>query len=599
MNMINWRHYARTAVERSYSESHPELEVNLKLQDTRNRLCDTRDLLATLIKEPSVRRTLIVGRPGSGKSYILNWLHNSLAVDLEHEIDVVEEPLKDSDGEVIASKTFEPTEQTIVPVLIRLNAFDVSAELGDDTSVAFFSHINQQLSRSGVEVDIREFLSRSCRFVFLVDELDEMAISSTSINLRELRRFVEFVLEYSNVQVVMAGRKIAANRFMANFRTFRVRNLMDEELAMLLNGLAGSEQTLLSYVNRWEGLKEFVATPYFATEIANYWNETGDDDFNLGRLLCRLMESLVERQRKTEYADQIAAKMRRRLAIIERLAFESLDTQGQLSSSMLQKESNLDDDDELEEWLLLMEFTSSHSSTSQWKSKWIQAYFAAQYLSSFETAPNKAARTELIRQRQPTGTLYATLLLLQDMLQEDYTFDITELSELLAQRISENERELISQAFERAICEFVKDFGFPDVRNPYKPKYIQPGEIDVYATRERSNVRETWIIECKFRSPPYPQALKQEYFDQLLRYVTQVSERESRIASEEGKTLSLVAVLATNGGDRGQHAQDLAQANGIEIWDFDLPLQRFTGRQKLSSSQRTRILANSKSPRSH
>lgn len=591
--MLKWRSFARATVTRSYDDAHPNPEVDLFLKDTRGKTYEARSKLISLIRAANPKRILIVGRPGSGKSYLLNWLHNVLASDLEQEISSYEAPKPKSDGTFQDGAVFEPAPTTIVPILVRLKAFSVDPSTGISPSVVFEQSIKEQLSRIGIGIEIDKLLELTCRFVILIDELDEMVISTTSVNLREVGRFIERVLDYPNVQVVMAGRRIAADRFIPNYQTLEVQNLHESELNAIFDNASSSSQDLITYLDKWKGLKEFVATPYFALETVVFWREAGESDFNLGRLLYHLISNLIYRQRKTEYVDQIEAKMRKRLASVERLAFSSLETNGRLSSTAIQEEMNSIDDRELEEWLHLMEFVARSTSESYWKNKWVHAYFAAQYLRNYENAPTKEAQVELIQKCQPTVTLYATILLLQDMLGEDYSADLGDFVSTLDRKISERERNLITWAFESAVTEFVKTIQeFDDVQISYQPLYLGDGEIDVYATRRRNNVREIWIVECKFRFPPYPCRLKQEHIDQLLKYKKQIYERESRIAREEGKALKLIAILATNGRQINEDAYKLARTYDIEIWDFDLPPEKFTRRTKLNTNQRERICAD-------
>lgn len=589
--MIDWYRYAQNTRYSAFNEAHPEPILRLNVQDQRRRTHPANELLQKLVREPHHRRVLLTGRPGSGKSYLLNRLHYDLALDLEHETELAAAKLAEEGGE------FEPAASTIIPFLLRLNAFEAGQEItGEPRTIA--QMIEQQMSETGYAGSALGLFRLPARFVVLIDDLDETLTTGTSENLREVRRFVDGVLAYPNVQVIMAGRPIAARRFAKGFHTYTVQPLEDEELHFLFKDTIDDPGKLMAYLTKWDGLKAFVATPYFANEAASYWQDMSDEEFSLGRLLYALIDNgLIERQIKTENRDRIRTILRERVNLVEWLAFHSMNNRGRITDDMMKTTAVSHDIVDTEEWLFLMEFVNREGSMLIWRNKWIHAYFAAHYLSRDEVAANRAERVAILRSLVPDDSIQLAppilpivTVLLQDLTGEDYSADVPEIFENLEIQLSERERQKLAQDFEYGVAEYIKTkFMFQNVRVAFKPRYVGDGEIDVWATKQEGNKHIVRIAECKLRLPRYPKPIRPEYVSQLKKYESLVRSAEREYAEQNNWVLDFSAILATNGQDRSENTVELARQHSIEIWDFAIPAQRLTARVDLTKCEMKRI----------
>lgn len=612
--MIDWLSFARQTRYLAFDEAHPEPELRLVVQDQRRRVYPANELLPSLVREPHRKRVLLTGRPGSGKSYLLSKLHYELAVDFEHEIELAVENARkrqerlseiglETEAEIAnASPTvegvgFQPVNSTVIPLLVRLNAFEAE-QVSTNERVTVAHLIEQQLSGVGHIGSVFALFRLPAKFVVLIDDLDETLTSGTSENLREVRRFVDNALVHPNVQVIMAGRPIAATRFAQEFRTYTVQPLDDEELRNLFRQTIDEPDKLMAYLTKWDGLKAFAATPYFANEAASYWRDMADDDFCLGRLLYALIDNgLIERQTKTENRDRIRSILRKRVNLVEHLAFRSTENHGRITDDMMNATAVRDEIVDIEEWLFLMEFVDREGSILVWRNKWIHAYFAAHYLSRHEVAANRSERVAMLGSFVPNDSMQSVppilpivTILLQDLTGEDYSADVPDIFENLEIRLSERERQKLAQDFEYGVAEFIKTkFMFQNVRVSFRPRYVGDGEIDVWATKQDGNKHVVRIAECKLRWPRYPKPIRPEYVSQLKKYGDLVRNAENEYAEQNNWVLDFSAILATNGQDRSEKTVELARQHSIEIWDFALPAQRLTSRVDLTKCEMKRI----------
>ncbi len=264
---------------------------------------------------------------------------------------------------------------------------------------------------------------------------------------------------------------------------------------------------------------------------------------------------------------------------------------------MVKELLNSAEDTDIEEWLFLMEFVIREGSMLVWRNKWIQAYFAAHYLSCHEVAANHADRVATLRSLVPDesttpmpSTLPIVTILLQDLTGEDYSAEVPEIFENLESDLSERERKRLTQEFESKVAEFVsKRHMFSNPQVSFRPRYVGNGEIDVFATKPHGNKHVVWIVECKLRFPPYPKPIEPDHIAQLKKYEKLVRSVEHSYAEQNNRVLEFSAILATNGQDRSETALELARQSHIEIWDFMIPALRFTARVDLTSCDMKRI----------
>lgn len=615
--MIDWYDFARQNTSLAFYEAHPEPELRLVVQEKRDkkrRIYPANELLLRLVRDPNHKRVLLTGRPGSGKSYLLSKLHYELAVDLEHEIELVFENVRKqqerqhtvdmeqdaglhNDVRKADNVDYQPVDSTVIPLLIRLNAFEaVQSPTNEHGTIAHL--IEQQLSGFGYSGSIFDLFRLPAEFVVLIDDLDETLTSGTSENLREVHRFVDKALKNSNVHVIMAGRQVATSRFANEFRTYIVQPLRDDELEFLFEQTIDDPPKLVAYLTKWDGLKAFVATPYFANEAASYWQDMSDEEFNLGRLLYALLDNgLVERQMKTENRDRIRTILRERVDLVEWLAFHSISNHGRITDGMMKTTIVGHEIVDFEEWLFLMEFVNREGSMLVWRNKWIHAYFASHYLSRHEVAAHRTERVAILRSLASNDSIQLVppilpivTILLQDLTGEDYSTDVPEIFENLELQLSERERQKLAQDFEYGVAEYIKTrLMFQNVRVSFKPRYVGDGEIDVWATKQEGNKHVVRIAECKLRWPRYPKPIRPEYVSQLKKYEGLVRNAEREYAEQNNWVLDFSAILATNGQDRSEKTVELARQHSIEIWDFAIPAQRLTARVDLTKCEMKRI----------
>jgi hypothetical protein len=592
--MFNWLSFVQYMKSIAFDEAHPEPELRLTLEDKRHQVYEGNKLLFSLVKEPEARRVLLMGRPGSGKSYLLSKLLYQLSQSLEQEIRL------STDGSGKDSLDFQPTNDTVIPIGIRLNAFDATDNSSEPNGRTIAELIKSQLESFGYTESIFSLFQSTGQYVVLIDDLDETATSTTSENLRQVRRFVDTALRYPNVKVFMAGRDLAARRFVQNFRTFKVQTITENELRVIFDQIVGKDDSnnLLGYLRRWDGLIDFVSTPYFAFETVSYWRDQNSANFRLGKLLYALIDNgLVERQVKTENYDRVRKILRQRVNNIEEIAFQSLKHPGHITSSMLSEMVKTVEDEYLEEWLFLMEFVIRESSTLIWSNKWIHAYFAAHYLSRQEIASSYSERVVLLRSlisesstQKVNPALSFTIVLLQDLTSEDFSIELPEIFDNLESSFSEREKQMLTAEFERQVAALItKRHGFSTVEVSFRPRYLNGGEVDVYANKNDGNKHVVWIVECKLRFPRYPKPLLPKHIDQLTNYKKLVHEYENNHAHEHNRLLEFSAILATNGGDRSQEVVSLAKRSEIEIWDFNIPANKLTARIDLTMCDMKRL----------
>lgn len=186
--------------------------------------------------------------------------------------------------------------------------------------------------------------------------------------------------------------------------------------------------------------------------------------------------------------------------------------------------------------------------------------------------------------------LSVTAVLLQDLTGEDYSSDVPEVFEHLETDFSERERQMLAGDFEREVAEFIrKRYSFSNIQVSHRPRYVDDGEIDVWATKQDGNKHIVWIVECKLRWPPYPKTIQPTYVSQLKKYERLVCKAEGLYAQENNWVLDVSAILATNGQDRSEITTEMAKENHVEIWDFAIPARRLTARIDLTKCDMKRI----------
>lgn len=584
--MLNWRAYVESEIQKTSEEAFPEYYVPLNIRAGRRKDVGTESDLWDLVKN-SRAKVLLSGRPGCGKSFVVAYLHQKFAQDLRAEIETFD---YNNDANAAMAhpetvSTFIPSAETIIPVLIRLNRFDRDRSYLESKVVEMFKALGLQDG-----LDLRALLLSGPRFVFLIDDLDEVASHNWAANLDEVREFIEKVEAFPSVQIVLAGRESAANRFTNRFRTYRIAQLdairVNELFALVLGGDEGGR--LYNYVEKLEGLLDFLSTPFFAVEAADFWSNPGDKDFNLGRLLYTLIDHLIYRQEKTEYHEHIYSAIGARVEALEQLAVDGLLSGGSLGIGKL---GGLPDD--YIEWYRFMEFITHDVIEPQFASKWLHGYFAAHYLTNHERYPSsderKAFLTALLK--NPFPTLSTCIVLLQDLTGENYLALLPD-DEQFANSFTQGERDWLGWGFEQKVCDYIRESIVPnEISSPYTPPYLGKGEIDVYAVKQRThNSQEIWVVECKFRFPRYPRQLKPDYLEQLRNYRTKVEEHIRPHAEQQGKTTRLKAVLVTNNTEFQESDIEFAKSHKLSLWNVRLHASHFTARSKITDQLVEKVL---------
>jgi len=580
--MFDWKRFAESAFDVSYDALHSEFYVPLALFRGRRIYPNAEETLQEELFRHRVNRILITGRPGSGKSFLLERLNGYFAERLLGDLEN-------------ASGDLESASNLVVPIFVQLNLFDAEEYVNDGNELSLELKIREILSPFGLNVPFQEFTRSGPRFIFLIDDLDEVVDDNVSQNLREVRRFIE---KYPDAKIILAGRESAANRFIHLFRTYKitdlsnaaVRSLLEQVLALSYPAPQLEKQVteIWQYIEKPEGLLAFLSTPFFVYATADYWASPGSKEVNLGRLLFRVIEQLMYRQEKTEYSERAYALLTRRVFELEKLALETLPSDGIISKGQIDQLSEQD-----LRWFQQMEFISRSPAEPRFVSKWIHAYFAAHFLTRNEEFTGFDGRRLFLQSiiEPLTPLKYATVLLLQDLTEEDY-LSIFPANVDLAHQFPQREIDWLSWAFEQKVAEYVRErFGFSDIRLSYQPSYLQGGgEIDVYAEKEGNRRKEIWVIECKFRLPAYPKPLRQKDVKQLIRNVKAVDNFWSEVAPEMGLSKKVVGMLFTNGDD--QCPDDIARIvrrNNIELFYVALPAHKFTSRATVNANLVKRI----------
>jgi len=576
---FDWKRYAESVVQESYDDLFSDYFVALQLHRGHKETVSAEDTLLDFARSGSFRRLLLTGRPGSGKSFLLNRLAGVLAQQLLTEIETFEFASVTNAG---GPSEYQPDRRTVIPILVRLNLFNAADYQDSSNSLILETKISENLSQFGLAEPLHQFFRHDAQFVVLIDDLDEISRDNEFDNLREIRRFIE---RYSAHKFVLAGRESAANRFEHRFRAFKIAGLDVTAARRLIEQVATSDQDFLfEILQKAEGLLDFLSTPYFLIQCADFWNQPGEGGFNIGRALLICIDRLIARQEKTEYTPDVVRVLHRRTLILEKLALDSLQEDDKLSNQIVESVTTED-----MQWFQQMEFLARNPTEVKFTSRWIQAFLAAHYLTQSEQFASSQDREEFLYQtiEKMSPTKATFLLLIRDLIDEDYTHLLSPEGDFES-HFTQQYVDLYSWAFERKVEDYIRStFGFQDTRHSYDPPYLRPNEIDIYAEKSDGKRREVWIVECKFRFPPYPKPIKGQFLEQLAKKRAAVVEYRRPRAENEGESLGVVSVLVTNGGNRcSPDLARLADQHKIQMFYVDLNPGKVFTRSKIKSHEK-------------
>lgn len=182
------------------------------------------------------------------------------------------------------------------------------------------------------------------------------------------------------------------------------------------------------------------------------------------------------------------------------------------------------------------------------------------------------------------------LFLIRDLVDEDFTHFLSDNE--VENYFSERDKELFSWIFERKVGDYLKThFELPDIRHSYNPPYLRPNEIDLYAEKSAGSRRTVWIIECKFRFPPYPKQIKEEFLHQLKKNTQLVIDDQRPKAESEGESLAPTSILVTNGGAScSQEIQVLAKKLKIQMYYVDINPAKAFSRSKITTHSKICVI---------
>lgn len=577
---FDWKRYAESILQEVYDDLSSEFYVSLNLQDS-CRVAAAEEILEDFAQTRSYSRLLLTGRPGSGKSFLLNRFAGTLAQQLLDEIELYEfNSIQNNDS----SSDYQPDRRTIIPVLVRLNLFNASDYAEQSNSLSIEVKISQHMSQFGLTETLQNFLRSDAQFIFLIDDLDEVSREDVSRNFQEIRRFVE---RFSAHKYLIAGRESTAQRFEHRFRKFKITNLDGPTAHKLITQAANSDQEILfGILQRAEGLLDFLSTPYFLIQCCDLWNEPNQGDFSIGKALLISLDRLITRQSKTEHAPDVIEILQRRVRVLEKLAFAALLDRDRLSNQELEP---IEGEDMI--WFEQMEFLRRSPTEVVFSSQWIHAYLATRYLIDLEqfSSPENLRIFLLQKIELMSSTKALVLLLIRDLTDQDYTHLLA--SGEYESHFSAEDHELYSWMFEKKVEEYIRSqYSFQDVRHSYDPPYLRPNEIDVYAEKHDGVKRIIWVVECKFRFPPYPKSLKKQFLERLINKHTKVCEHRRPRAESEGESVEIVPVLVTN-GDIECHPElyKIAEKHRIQMFYVDLTPNKVFARTKITRSERIKV----------
>lgn len=545
------------------------------------------------------RRLLVYGRPGSGKSFLLRKLAYRLADELIVDIDNA------NHGQV-------PSESVFIPIIVRLNRFDLTDRKNADAPNALLSFIHELLNSAlNVEFSLDDLFNSERQFVIIMDDLDEISTSNLQDNLSDIAYGIEHLSGFRSVRIVIAGRESVTNRFRHRFRPLKIENLSLGSVKILfqqlvvpnvesstmrgINVLEKSElmaldqaddindidkgERLLEYISKPEGLLEFLSTPYFAIKTAQFWNDPGNKDFNLGRLLFSILSNFIFRQEKREEIGFDEDILYERAELLERIAVDCM-----LTNSPLSKQHRTEARNSLE-WYKSMEFIDLNPIAPTFTNKWIHGFFAAHYVTRGDIFSESQRYDFLEANIAPFSPLKAAFLqLLQDLIGLDYNQLIPKEVDL-EQQFTESEKEWYSWGFEQKVRAYYEEqLGFK-VKTSFRPPFLNNREIDIYAEVEKGDRTIIETVECKFRFPPYPKSAQVDYLNQLYTTWEEVNREMHNTLERQGRSVKVTPTLITNGGEYPTEFVEQARQRKIRIYHVDLPLNKHTARSKLNKQQ--------------
>ncbi len=529
------------------------------------------------IEEGNGKRVLVSGRPGSGKSYLVDRLHAKLMSYLAAEIDLV----IDQQGSL--PEDFVP--RSTVPILVRLRKFNSSSLLTEDGELPIEKIIRDELNGFGLQGKFFDFVRSGPRFVFLVDDLDEVNRFSLNENLQAVQRFNK---KHRLATTLMAGRSFAVRHFdSSRVRVYQLHDLPQSLVNEVLSAKAISDSALLLKLLEHEpDLLDFLATPFFVKECINYWNSSNNiDRLSQSRLISVLLNKLVFRQRKTEDSEHIDRILEDRIRVTEKVALDNMVGMAPLTASQI---ASLGDDNL--EWLEQMEFISHNALGFEFSNRWIQAVFAARYLikSEGDYASKRAFIEGFIR--PITKTKSAFIQAMEDLTGDSYITEVLE-DRALIEKYSELESALLGLSFERLVGDYFRNEMGCQIEHSYRPNYLGDSEVDVFASRKRNEFHtDFYVVECKFRLPTTnDKRLKTGEVVQLREAWQLIDEEENSVAKKRSKTATIRPVLVIYDGVYPDEVVKQATEFGAEIWNVNLPIKRFLGRPKITKQHISRI----------
>lgn len=567
--MIDWMEYAQVmydATSIAY-ESNEYMAVELTFSET-GLVAGTGDaLLREYIGRGSPKRIVAWGRPGSGKSWLVDRICAKLARDLVSEIELAGD-----------DSSYIPDQSSIIPILVRLRTV---TEWGarTDESIDLEKYLVHELTKYGLTEELESFFRcGNAKFIFLIDDLDE--VSHFEIH-SQLQNVNEFLNKYPSIQAIVAGRKSATKIFdPGRYKTLKLSDLSEESIQNLLEKLCRhGAPDLYREISKDPSLFKLLSNPYFVTLSANYWNDPGttSSDFRIGELLRWSLDRLITRQENTRYYERVHELLQERIAKLKRLSEASIWTAKPLVST------NIETSSEDIAWYQHMEFLRYDSMDYEFTNRWIQALYAALYVrDSYENYEERYSHLKAnIKSFSPPIT--ALIQIIGDITAQDFTNLINDSSAI--EQFTELEIALISHMFEKAVADYISSVHLFETHQSWKPSFIGDREIDVYARKKRNEQHDdVLVVECKYRLPPLDSKylIQKHELEQLARQFDLVNAHEQNHAKSISKTATVKAQLYVNGGskvlpDVAKQAQEL----GIEIFVAEYPIDAFLKRSKL------------------
>lgn len=555
--MLDWLNYAQYALEKSSVAT--ESSINLQIELQRNG--ETFPAESTLLKyiySGKPRKIVVWGRPGAGKSFLLDRINAQLASDLLYEIQN-------------SPSDYSPSPTTVVPILIRLRSYtEIFSE--NQVKLDMTSMFSEELRQFGLSESLRDFFAYDVRFLFLIDDLDEVIHPLSYENLLEVKRFVN---QFPTIPSIVAGRRIATKIFDSSREwVYQLSDLSPELISSAMAALLPSESAELQKILKQDpDLMAFLATPFFTLETVNYWKHSRHQNVQLriSKLLTYLLDELItNRQRRFDYYASVQTVLSRRLAVVQELAYESMLNQGEIQiRHMRQAQGDL-------EWFQHMDFVTQ-GSAPHFSNRWLQALFAAQHIQEiFVTHEERIAFWhEYLSPLSAIKT--ACIQVLSDLSGHSYA-ELLNITPKIKEQFTELEKKLISSNFEWLFADYARRvLGYREVIRGYNPQYMGNDEIDVYASKERNDFHTDVIVaECKYRiQDPIKKQVDLEELQQLLRKREKVNQELVEVEKRKSKTVSVQGILVVNGGGCTEQAKEFADGHKLWVWEIRYPVDAF------------------------